>query len=158
MSHELPFQLLEYYHLYDKFQDPKLSDQEALKVFRVLCGKGRIIPSWDRFGKLLGYVETWRITPDQFVRKLAHEPMDVGLEDINSGPIAFVSNVTIHPDFRGSGVLRELTQAFLFQNSDATYFAGDARRKKEGLVKLFRVDKLSHKELKVWAASGLLHA
>jgi len=140
-------QLVQFYYNYDRFQDDehRLSEYEISNTIGVLLDKDRIRCVLDDYGQLLGYVESWRLNFEQWGRMVCHvKPFDVGLEDIETGPIAVVANVTIHPAYRSSHVIRELRHLFFEQNAGAKYLVGEALRKKTQPIKVFTADKVHY--------------
>ncbi len=135
-------QLESFYYRYDTFQNHRLSSEQVRDTILCLLYKGRII-YFEEHGQIVGYVETWRITFEQFGRKLCHEPFHVGEEDIETGPILYVANVTILSSHRRTYVYKILRHRLVKQNLDAEYFVGHALRKKTQPVKVFKVSKLS---------------
>lgn len=87
---------------------------------------------------LLGYVEFWRINYEQFGRLICGEHFSAYHEDVQSGPIAYVANTFIRPEWRSTSCAKELKRAFFEANSHCTHFVGEARRKKSAPVKVFK--------------------
>lgn len=99
-------------------------------------------------GELLGYVESWRINYQQFGRKLCGEPVDIEKEDIETGKICYINNVTIRPDVRKGLTIKLLRNKFYLQNIDAEYVVGERNGKKHRPVKVFKMrDVLANKAL-----------
>lgn len=134
-------QLVEFYYTHDAYQEPRLPKHEVTKTIQVLLQKDRII-AYAELGEVLGYCEYWRVTFEQLGRMVCHERFDVSQEDIETGPIAVVNNVTIKPCARRSTAIRYLRDQFWNRNADATYYTGEAARKKENLWKVFKVSSL----------------
>ena len=132
-------QLLEFYFKYDKFQDTYLSQERASQIYQILLDRDRISYCLDQSGDLVGYGESWRINYDNFGRLICGHNLYKTLEqeDIEHGNIAYVSNVTIHPDHRGSGIIQFLKLDFFKKNYMCDYFVGQALRKKHQPVKVF---------------------
>ena len=136
-------QLIRFYYEHDAFQRHNLAPDQIRATFLMLVSKGRIL--WfDIDDEIVGYVESWRLSYEQFGRKLCHLPFDVGLEDIEHGPIAYVANTTILPEYRDGQVAKTLQEAFFKQNMDAEYLVGEALRKKTQPVKIFKADKVHY--------------
>jgi len=129
-------ELLYFYYVYDKFQKNYLNEQEAKNYFEIAIAKGRIHFVSDG-AKLLGYCESWRINYDQFGRILCDLPFNIKTEDVETGNLAYVANVTISPENRNSSVIRQLTHSFFKANIACDFFCGIARRKKHQPVKIF---------------------
>jgi len=133
---ELIDDLATFYFEFDPFKVKELTTDQIREYFHVALKKDRIISL--RHDKLLGYGEVWRINYEQFGRILCNEPLHIGAEDIETGNIAYVKNVIIHPDFRGDKTVRQfLVSEFFKKNFACDYFVGEARRKKHQPVKVF---------------------
>jgi len=129
-------ELLHFYYVHDLFQKDYLDYEEARKYHEVAVSKGRIHYVSDGV-RLLGYCESWRINFEQFGRIICGLPFNIKNEDIETGKIAYVANVTIHPEHRKSSVIKELTRLFFKSNIGCDFFCGIARRKKHSPVKVF---------------------
>jgi len=129
-------QLINIYLEKENWHEYKLPREEAEKYFKRLIGKGRILWVTDN-KRIVGYVESWRINYEQFGRIICKETFSAYTEDVETGNIAYVANTWIHPDYRWE-VYKILRNKFFNQNKDCEYFVGDARRKRTGLIKVFK--------------------
>lgn len=142
-------ELAEFCWTHETYQLGDLTFEQLVNVLQVLADKGRLIAYSDSQG-IAGYAEIWRITYAQLGRIVCRERFDVEVEDIESGPLCLLENVTIRPDCRGDKfVYTQLKEMFYQMNQDAEIFCGHARRKSLGLWKTFRntghcVRNLSH--------------
>jgi len=132
-------QLLEFYYKYDKFQTGYLKEEEARKIYETLLSRNRLHLYLDNSGRLLGYGESWRIDYWILGRLICGENLYGELDtiDIENGDIAYLQNVTIHPDWRNTTVLKMLRNDFFSRNFNCKYFIGHAKRKKTQPVKVF---------------------
>ncbi len=132
-------QLLDFYFHHDKFQDEYLTEYRAREVYQYLLDKDRLHIFKDNSGELLGYGESWAINFEQFGRIICGQNLykNIEEEDISTGNIAYLANVTIHPDWRGTHVLRMLRNSFFTKNFACDYFVGHAKRKKTQPIKVF---------------------
>ena len=132
-------QLLEFYYKYDRFQESYLPEPEARHIYETLLRRDRLHIYNDNSGRLLGYGESWRIDYSTFGRILCGHNLyrEIDTADIETGNIAYLANVTIHPDWRGTHVLRMMRNDFFTKNYSCDYFVGHARRKKSQPVKVF---------------------
>lgn len=130
-------QLTEVYLKYETWHKEKISKEEADKYHARLLSTGNII-TVEKEGQLLGYVEFWRLSYEQFGRIIAGEPFSAYCEDVQSGHIAYVANTYILPEYRRGGVYRMLRDRFFEANKHCTHFVGEARRKKSAPVKVFK--------------------
>lgn len=116
----------------------KLSPKDNLDyALSIANAAGRLIVC-ELDGVILGYVETWRLSFEQFGRIICKAGFMLDREDITSGPICYLANTAIHPDYRSSFVVKYLKQQFFERNSDATFFVGEALRKRHQPVKVFK--------------------
>lgn len=120
----------------DIHQTHNLSDEAIDNYFRILLGKNRLIFHIEA-GRVVGYVESWRVNYAQLGWILCNRHLDIGRQDIESGNICYVANVAILPEYRQSEVVRVLKTAFVRQNFACDYFVGNARRKKHEPFKVF---------------------
>ena len=139
-------QLLEFYYKYDTFQEAYLPEERARQIYQLLLDRGRL-HIYQNNGKLLGYGESWRINYEQFGRIICGENLykHIEDEDISTGKIAYVANVTVHPDWRNRTVLNILRNDFFTKNYSCDYFVGHAKRKKTQPVKVFTRQQAFHK-------------
>ena len=140
---QLVDQLVYYYYNYDPdcTRGEGLSPHEVKNTIAVTLAKERIQTVVEN-KQLVGYVESWRLDYEQFGRLLCSRDFDVGLEDIQHGPILYLANVTVRPDYKNTWVIRNLRDQLFHKNLDATYFLGEALRKKTQPVKIFETAKL----------------
>jgi hypothetical protein len=134
-------ELLDFTLTHEQFQTTK--DYAHVKdILRVLLDKDRLILAY-RDGQIVGYIESWRLSFEQLGRVILDIPFNIESEDIETGEVCFLSNITIHPDHRGGSVMRELRNEFILQNRDASYWIGHAQRKSVGLIKHYDLSKLN---------------
>jgi len=131
-------QLVEFYYKHDKFQTVYLNIPEAKALYTALFEQNRLCLCMNG-EKLLGCGEHFRIGYEEWGRIICGESIYKNLStwQIKYGPIAYVGNVTIHPDHRNSFVMKELTRQFFVANKDAKYFVGRAFRKRHQPIKVF---------------------
>lgn len=132
-------QLVEFYYKYDAFQTDYLDKAAIRRIYEILFNRNRLHIFCDNDSKLLGYGESWRINYDVFGRILCGHNIyaQLDLVDIEYGNIAYLANVTIHPDWRHKEVLNILRNDFFTKNYSCDYFVGHAKRKKTQPVKVF---------------------
>ena len=131
-------QLVEFYYKYDTFQEAYLPEERARQIYQLLLDRDRL-HIYQNAGELLGYGESWRINYEQFGRIICGHNLynHIEDEDISTGNIAYLANVTIHPDWRNKTVLNILRNDFFTKNYSCDYFVGHAKRKKTQPVKVF---------------------
>ena len=130
-------ELLYFYYNYDNFQTSYFDKEKAIRYFKTIIDKNCICTTLNDDGKLIGYVEFWRINYEQFGRILCCEPINIYDEDIENGPICYLANITVHPDFRRGRTIIDLRGKFFRENYYSKYFVGHAKRKKTQPVKVF---------------------
>ena len=131
-------QLLEFYYKYDTFQEAYLPEERVKRIYQFMLDRNRL-HIYQVDGKLLGYGESWRINYEQFGRIICGHNLykHIEDEDILTGNIAYLANVTIHPNWRNKTVLNILRNDFFTKNYVCDYFVGHAKRKKTQPVKVF---------------------
>lgn len=129
-------QLIELCIAYEPGAD-KVSRQEVEDIILALLVKKRLF--WhEEDGKIVGYCESWRLNYEQLGRLLCGVHFSPIHEDINSGNIAYVANVVIHPNYRKTSVLKILKSKFVELNNMCEHFVGHAIRKKHQPFKAFK--------------------
>lgn len=115
-------QLVEIYHNEESWHTNKLSMEDSVEYFVRLLSSGNIIIYMDN-DILAGYVEFWRVTPEQF-RKILDNKFFVFEENIVDGQICYISNVFIHKQYRRKQEIKYLKSMFLKINGNCRMFAG----------------------------------
>lgn len=105
---------------FETWHKNKLSQEEANKYHERLLMQGNILTYVDN-GKLIGYVEAWKINYDQLGRILCEVPFYVFDEDITNGNIAYIHNMWISPEYRGNLVKNKILKEFFTKFSDCQY-------------------------------------
>ena len=72
---------------------------------------------------MCGYIEFWRITPEQF-RKILDKDFYVFDENITDGDICYISNMYILKEYRRGLAMNYLKTIFKNINRDCKYFVG----------------------------------
>jgi len=115
-------QLIDIYQNHEIWHKRKLSYADSKEYFIRLLSSGNIIIFMDD-DDLCGYVEFWRITPEQF-RKILDKDFYVFDENITDGSICYISDLFIHKKYRRGITIKYLKQIFMNINRDCTYFIG----------------------------------
>jgi len=135
-------QLTDIYLTKEYWHTTKLSREEANKYhLKMFNDQNIIVVVKDE--KLYGYVEFWRINYTQFGRIICGEEILFD-EDRLSGNICYLANIWVDKDCPYD-VLKVLKKSFFQANSGCEYYVGEARRKKTGLVKVFKRSELKGK-------------
>jgi enolase len=130
-------QLTDIYLNKETWHEKKLSYEESIKYHEHLLESGNIIVVRDG-DRVIGYVEFWRLTYEQFGRVICGEPLSAMHEDVQTGQIAYLANVFIEKDYRNGGVYKMMKKRFFEANTLCTHFVGEARRKPCAPVKVFK--------------------
>lgn len=138
----IPEQLTFIYLNLETWHRNKLSEAEANAYHERLLVQGNIL-TYVQDGILLGYLEYWRITPEQLGRIIINQPILTDVEDILTGPIAYVNNMFILEHARGGEAFNVLGSMFLSKNKDADTFVACRNLK-------------HHKPVQVYSRSDLI--
>lgn len=133
--------------------ETKLEKYEVDAYHRILISRGNIITEIDE-GKLLGYVEVLRVTPEQFARMILDRGFSATEEDSLSGDVAVVFNVWIDKDHRRSWVVKELEKKYFKFTENCQEHTGIALRKLKDYKGTFKPIKVLKKE-KLWEHKNL---
>lgn len=114
-------QLLDIYYKYEYWHKNKMPYDVAYSYHKTLLENGNIIVHI-KDGKVLGYVEFWKITPEQ-IQKVINENFNADTENIKDGEVCYVANCWIQPEYRNNGVYKILKKK-LFDANDSPYYVG----------------------------------
>jgi len=129
------------------------SDQRA--AIEAVWLQGRYLISVDYEGRILGFVESYRLDDTQaaiLIERVKFEtrnpespfykPFYLGEENLTEGPIVWIDNIVIHKEHRVKGkfgpVYKDLSDQYWLQNKDAEVHMGHAMRKFSGLIKILK--------------------
>lgn len=115
-------QLIEIYLKLENWHTKKLSVEESFEYFLKLLSQGNIIIFMDG-EKVCGYLEFFRITPQQFTKILDNNFYTFD-ENITDGPICYISDLFIRKEYRRGLAIKYLKQIFMNINRDCTCFIG----------------------------------
>ncbi len=105
--------------------------------------------------RLLGYVAYYRINYEQLGRLVCQLPFNALSEDIVSGNILYLIDVTIDPEFRGKEVWKLLRDALFEKNADCEFFIGHAIYKKRSQpIRVFKQTEIMKKYQKELVTHG----
>lgn len=142
---DINFIIRQLYNIYiekEWWHTSKLEYIEFYKYTDKLLSQGNIILYTDDKDIVLGYVEFWRITFEQWGRMVCRVPMSGYLENIKDGKICVVHNVFIKEEHRRGLAYKWLKLQFFKANRDCDYYAGIAIRKKTQPIKVFHKNEL----------------
>lgn len=138
-------QLIEF-HLSEPWQK-SIPDEELATYFHTLINKSRLITLWDG-NTLAGYIESWRLTPEQFGRTITSGGISIFDEDIETGNICYVANMSIRPEYRNSDAMKNLRMLFMLQNFNCEFITGTSKHNKSCAVKIFKRQEYWNKYIK----------
>ena len=133
-------QLIHFSCNYD-FIKEDLTEDFLKNYFIELLYRDRLIIDFS--DKLIGYIEYWNINFEQLGRLMCIESFNIFEEDIESGHICYVSNITVHPNYRLTDSLNRMKQDLFKRNENCKYFTG-VRNKKTSPVKIFKKEVIQH--------------
>lgn len=133
----LPELLADNYLTQQPWQEQLMPRQDAINYFLKMIDRGNIISVVDN-DELLGYVEVWHITFEQFGRIICKAPFFTYDENTTDGNICYLANIWIAPERRRGLVFKALEQVFFKINHNCDYYAGYASRKSSRPVKVFK--------------------
>jgi hypothetical protein len=106
-------------------------------------------------GRLLGYVAYYRINFEQLGRLVCQLPFNALEEDIVSGNILYLIDVTIDPEYRGTHVYKQLRDMLFSKNADCEFFIGHAIYKKRSQpIRVFKRTEIMKKYQKELVTHG----
>ena len=128
-------QLTKIYLEKEFWHNSKLSEEEANEYHERLILNGNIL-TYIVKGELIGYLEFYRITTEQFGRvccnlQLSHE------EDLLNGNIALVNRMWIKEENRHSHVFDMLVAMFIARNKDAEHYVTLQHHKRHKSLQTF---------------------
>lgn len=117
-----------------------LCHNEAIEYFTRLMMNGNII-TYVKDGELLGFVEFWRVSFEQFGKiccnlTLTHD------EDILSGNICLITRMYIVPDLRNAETFLNLGKTLIDKNQMCTHFAAMQFQKRHKPVQVYTREQL----------------
>jgi len=130
---EIINQLVTIYNTLDS--DRALTDLEAKRYYSQMLAHGRLHLYTDR-GYVIGLIESWRLDYEQLGRVICWHEFNALEEDVTVGPVAYISDIWVRPESRGTGKTKILIEMFKQANSDAEYYVSHRANHK---VKYYRV-------------------
>lgn len=128
-------QLVYTYHVCENWHTKKLSYPQSEEYFIRLLSQNNIVVFMDN-NILSGYIEFYRITPEQWRRIIDKEDFYAFDENITDGEICYVNAIYIYEKYRRTECIGCLKQLFFELNKGCRYFVGiDNRHNKRIRVK-----------------------
>jgi hypothetical protein len=143
-------ELRRFYHDIDiKTENRMQSDDEIDRYHERLLDCDSIRTVFTPTGRLMGYVAYYRLDFDQLGRIICQIPFNALNENIDWGPICYLIDVTIDPEFRHTDVYKTLKLQFFQKNYNAQYFIGHAIYKKRSQpIRVFKRTEFMNKYIK----------
>lgn len=147
-------ELKRFYKTIDVQTDHPMSDSEIDRYHAYLLSNNAISMVFEG-ERLLGYVSYYRINYEQLGRLVCQLPFNAIQEDIVSGNILYLIDITIDPEYRGTKVIKELKQMFFERNADCEFFIGHAIYKKRSQpIRVFKKTEIMQKYQKEMCNHG----
>lgn len=89
-----------------------------------------LIITYEEEGKVLGYLEYWRINYETLGKIVADVPYDPFELDLKEGPVAYVANTCVLPGDRKTEVFANLAKEFFKLNKDAESIIGRRQKRR----------------------------
>lgn len=128
-------QLTRIYNEKETYHKTRLSEQEANEYHKKMLDMRQIL-TYVVDGELIGYLEFYRITFEQFGRICCEQQLS-NTEDLSSGPIAFINRMYIKEEHRRSELFMNLVNEFIERNIDADHYATLQHHKKHKSLQVF---------------------
>lgn len=129
-------QLTDIYLNKENWHKSKLSKEESDLYHERLLVQGNIL-TYIVSGKLIGYLEFWRINFEQIGRLMCGHPIMIDKEDILNGNIAYINNMYIDLKHRNGEAFEMLGAMFLSKNKDADFFVTFRRLKHNSPIQVY---------------------
>ena len=117
-------QLVRIYLEEEKWHKTKLSEEEAEKYYKTLLQTGNIVCHTDKEGVVLGYIEFFCVTLEQFGRLSRQGKFHIGEEDIVNGNICWLSDLWIDKDCRLKDVYKIIKKKLFNATKQCIYYTG----------------------------------
>ena len=128
-------QLTKIYHEKEFWHKKKLPVEEINNYHEKMMNMRQIL-TYIVDGELIGYLEFYRITFEQFGRICCNEQLS-DTEDLSSGPVAFINRMYIKEEHRRSDLFMELVNQFIERNINAEHYATLQHHKKHKSLQVF---------------------
>lgn len=115
-------QLIEIHYTHEAWHG-NMSKKSASDYFSTLMERGNLLISFDG-EKVTGYAEAWKLSYAKFGYYMLSEYFDINKLSTVSGEVCFIANICILPEYRKTGVIKDLLKQAREYGSDCLYFAG----------------------------------
>ena len=129
-------QLVKIYFEHETWHKHLMPKEEAFKYHKRLLEKGNILTYTEK-GRLLAYIEVWKLNKGQMDRLTRKEPFSGYLEDTTSGEIAYIANLWIREDVRVGHVIKILKLMFFNHIKNCKFVTG-IRTRRNNRLEIFK--------------------
>ncbi len=110
--------MMDTYYKKEDWHDTRLTHKQAAIYFsRAIATKNIVFEQVD--GKIVGYLEIWRLDKDQLARIINDDNIDVLNENLTRGEFVFVNNMYVDEQYRGRSIARRIKR--VMENINANY-------------------------------------
>jgi ribosomal protein S18 acetylase RimI-like enzyme len=139
LCNDVTEQLVQVY-LTNDYYERSLSELQIRRYYSKMVRHGRV--SYEvKDNLLIGFIESWRLNYEQLGRCICFKNFSAIEEDVSEGNIAYIADIWVHPDYRGTDVCDRLVQSFAELNLDADYYVSERIKSKVKYVRVY--DKVS---------------
>lgn len=124
------------YRNHEYWHTNKLSQEESDKYHERLLLNGNIL-TYILKDELIGYLEYWNITYEQFGRLVCGKPIATDMENIVDGNISLINNMWIHPDYKHGDAFDMLSAMFLTKNNKSDFYVAFRRVKRNQPIQVY---------------------
>lgn len=117
-----------------------LAHDETVKYFTRLFMNGNII-TYVKDGELLGFMEYWRITNEQFGRICCNQTLQHE-EDLINGNVCLITRMWITPTLRNGETFLNMGRELLSKNTTATHYAAMQTQKKHKSLQVYNREQI----------------
>lgn len=109
---------------FETWHEQELTWDELVLYFKSCLDKNRLLYELDAKGHVIAYCEYWCLDEARLGRIVLGEDYYPGHEDIETGDIIYIANLTVAPRYEQLGILRDFKQRILYRHPNARYFCG----------------------------------
>lgn len=129
-------QLTAVYHNLEWWHKQKLSTEDSDAYHERLLLNGNIL-TYVVKGELIGYLEFWLISHEQFGRLVCGQSIATDAENILDGNIALINNMWISEDHRSGAAFEILAAQFLSRCKTAEFYVAFRRVKRHQPIQVY---------------------
>ncbi len=134
-------QLTHIYLTKEDWHKIKLIEETANQYHERLLLNGNIL-TYVKDNELIGYLEWWGISYEQFGRLVCGQPIYTDTEDILNGKIALINNMYVEESDRGGDAFNMLAAMFLARCKDAEFYVAFRRTKRNQPIQVYNREEI----------------